>query len=330
MRLLIYIGFYLISLSLLSACNSPQGLKVQMLSSQAAYAYKLKASCELPAPIELAVSAVAAPKQQLQLKMVWQNKGSDTLLLNLSEAMLMNSRGRRSGPLESGQGPVQLLPFSTDTLLLTYEPVSDLQLYQRTGLRGPLDSQYQLPLHYVQKGESPFLKDTLRFYLPPPVYKAFLFTSKAAKPVRLYKMNKSVGMENRLRSHISRLKTAKESVENIRIMEEEVFVAGVNTRVGIYEQGDSLYLNLAIINHSPDKLKINPDHLMVGGKGKAAPLQKGKSLILLKGERYFFKNAYDKPQADSLWLYLKGIGVVEGEESLLPYPFLLTAERAKR
>lgn len=319
--LCIFLGVTYLSLN---SCSHGERKRVQLLPSQSGFAYELREEAEIPAGIVMAVSAVADPSQQLKVNIVWENQSEDTLLINFAEALLWNESGRRIGPREHNLESIRLLPSAKDTVRLTYEPVSNLKLYRQTGMRGPLTSFYLLPMRFIQKGrEGPHFKDTLKFNLPPDRYQDFLFLSNATEQVSLYKIHASRQQEAILEKHLATFFKEKLQTGTVHLTEEEVFAAGVNTRVGVYKKGDSLFMKLHIVNHSSSILDIEPQEIKLKGRSIQAAERKNEKVILKRGERYSFNQSYYQQKEDSLWLNLKGIGLYRSEGCLLAADLLL-------
>jgi hypothetical protein len=310
--------FFGVSYLFLNACSHQARKQVQLLPSNSRFAYELREKPEIPVGIIMTVSAVADVNQQLRVNIAWANQGEDTLFINFSEALLWNETGLRIGPREHNFEPTRLLPSATDTVRLIYEPVSNLRLYQQTGLRGVLTSGYLLPMSFIQKGRGgSHFKDTLKFNLPQERYQEFLSSSNATEKISLYKIQKTTKQIEAMETHLVNIYEEKSKAETVRLTEEEIFVVGVNTRVGVYQQGDSLYMNLHIVNHSSSILEIEPQDLSLYGEGIYAADKEYEKVSLKKGERYLLKKSYHRQKEDSLWLNLKGVSMYESGEYLL-------------
>jgi hypothetical protein len=324
MRFLLCVFLGVTYLSLNSCSHDEERKQVQLLPSQSGFAYELREEPEAPAGIVMAVSAVADSNQRLKVNILWENQSEDTLLINFAEALLWNESGRRVGPREHNLESTRLLPSAKDTVCLTYEPVSNLQLYRQTGMRGPLTSSYMMPMRFIQKGRGgPYFKDTLKFNLPPSRYQDFLSLSNATEQVSLYKIHVSRQQEAILEKHLATFFKEKLQTGTVHLTEEEVFVAGVNTRVGVYKKDDSLFMKLHIVNHSSSILDIKPQELKLEGRSIQAAERKYEKVILKRGERYSFNQSYYQQKEDSLWLNLKGIGLYKSGEYLVAADLLL-------
>lgn len=312
----------------LSSCGFKKQEGVENLPSSAAYVYELAGAFILPAGMRLAVSAQAEPEQELQLNMLWKNQGADTLYINSQEAMLLSKEGWRAGPLEVEQPSIQLLPGSTANLRFRYQPVSNMRLYKLAGIRGALAQQYRLPLSFVEgRSSKPFLSDTLHFTIDDSLYQHYLSATGGAGNFRLYKIQTNKEQEEQIKQRLEKLFSESEHSGAARLMEEEILLAGLNLRVGIYEREDTLRLNLRGVNHSPLPLYLVPQKLGLKAKSKNLLPIDGvvrQAFFLKKGERFEIHKQYRKQQpADSLWLNIEGLQLADKETILLEGDLLL-------
>lgn len=312
------------------SCLKQEGQQVEKLSSSLP-AYELIGKPVVPPGIGLALSVQALPEsgEQLQLRMIWKNSRKEPLYINSTAATLLSQEGWRTSPERAASEPVRLLPGTTDTILLQFKPISNMQLYKLTGARGALAKQYRLPLFFVEdaKGNA-LLSNTLHFQLPDSLYQQYLRLAGEAQPIKLYKLHPDRKQEEQLTLRLQKLFRDSKHSGGARIMEEEIFMAGLNVRVGVFEKNDTLTMNLRMVNHSPFSLYLTPslvglrktnNELVAYEKMNEQPVQ------LKKGERFTVLKKYKEQQeADSLWLTLEGITLTDKKNSLLEGRLLLT------
>ena len=310
------------------SCQSKES-PVNQLSLHLPYQYKLTKTVDEPAEVPMAVALLALPKQELQVRITLQNTGRDSLWINLPEANLLNKKGWRASPLLEGRARQLLLAGQADTLLLNYQPVSQGRLFRQAGIRGPLEQQYRLPLSFLQSaiGE-PVSKDTLTFTMPGNLFRSYLQETGFASPMLLYAMEAGEKQKERLNNRLKSLFAGSNQSGYGRIMEGEVFMAGINTRLAVFGKGDSLFLNLRIINHSPKPLELIPAFFRLsadeGSLKEGDDEQHQAEFILRKGDRFEVRKRFKKPaETDSLWLSLKGIRLEETKEVLMEDSILL-------
>lgn len=309
------------------SCLQQESQEVEKLSSSSLPAYELLGKPVVPPGISLALSARPLPESgdQLQLRMIWKNSRKEPIFINSTAATLLSQEGWRTSPELAASEPVRLLPGATDTILLRYKPISNMQLYRLTGTRGALAKIYRLPLFFVEDAQgNALLNNTLNLQLPDSLYQQYLRVAGEAQPIKLYKLQPDRRREEQLTERLQKLFRDSGHSGGARIMEEEVFMAGLNLRVGVFEKNDTITMSLRMVNHSPFPLYLTPSWL---GLKELVPSEKmnEQPVHLKKGERFTLLKKYKKQQeSNSLWLTLEGITLTDKKTSLLEGRLLLT------
>lgn len=320
--------FSILLLLLASSCSQEKPQLIQTLPASGAWDYELTEAPVLPVHLQMQVAATAGPAEQLQLKIVWHNQGKDTLLFDEGAAMLINKAGRRVSPVPEGGTGHLLPPGRKDSLLMTFEPVSNMRLYKVAGIRGRLEKEYFLPVHILTtKDREALLHDTLHFVLKDSLYAAYLQKKEEQEPVQLYTIQATEGQEERLSVRLKQLFGGSGHSGSARILEEELFMAGMNVRIAAYTKGDSLHLRFRIVNHSPAALYVNPKAVGLAQSSlNAQPGARGnlqEPFFIRKGDRVELQKQYKIPEKkDSLWINLQGIQLTDKKTPLLSEPVL--------
>ena len=320
--------FSILFLLLAASCSREKPQPIQTLPASGAWDYELTEAPVLPAHLQMQVAATAVPAEQLQLKVVWHNQGKDTLLFDEGAATLINKAGWRVSPVPEGRTSHLLPPGRKDSLLMTFEPVSNMRLYKVAGIRGRLEKVYFLPLHILTTKDSETLfYDTLRFVLKDSLYAEYLQKNEEQEPLQLYTIQATEGQEERLSVRLKQLFAGSGHSGSARILEEELFMAGMNVRIAAYTKDDSLLLRFRIVNHSPVALYVNPKAVGLAQSSLNAYPSARSSLqepfLIRKGDRVELQKQYKRPEKkDSLWVSLQGIQLTDKETPLLSEPVL--------
>lgn len=313
-----------------TSCHQQESQQVEELPSSLP-AYELIGKPAVPPGVSLAISASPLPDAEglLQLKVLLKNSRAEPLFINSAGATLLSQEGWRTSPEQAASKPALLPPGAADTILLQYKPINNMQLYRHTGARGALTKEYRLPLFFVEDAQgNALLHDTLGLRMSDRLYQQYLHTTGEAEPIKLYKLKQDKKQEEQLTERLQKLVRDGDHSGEVRIMEEEVFMGGLNIRVGIYEKNDTLAMNLRMVNHSPFALSLNPSRLGLRTSRKELVTYErtnAQPVLLKKGQRFTIVEKYKKHEdPDSLWLIVDGITLKDKNTSLLEGRLLLT------
>jgi hypothetical protein len=322
---------------LLLACG---GERAENLPGEQPAPYALCQSSDLMKGISLQVSLDTLPQEQLQLRLWFQNRSSQTLSIRPDEAHLLTDDARRQSPWGvEAASPYSLPPGSEQELVWEYRPVNDLYLYQRSGLSGPLQQQYRLPLAFISGWT-----DTLSFCFSQ---QAFLnYTTRAERrrpqlfrPAAAVTSREAAARQERYWSQMARTALLEAEGGSAYFSDQEFFSAGVNLRTALFARGDSLYLRLQLINHSPHMLQLQPEAIRIASRqdqqsphhveiaSQSFPAGGSSPLQLQKGERLALLLVYPRLAQDSLLLQLEGLQVARFQKALFGEDFLFVRER---
>lgn len=308
-------------LLLLAACD--QGQKVMPFEDNISTAYTLCKSPDLPGGVSLQVQLDTTRNEQLQLKLLVKNNSGSALIINPAEATLHTQDSRRESPLMDNWEAGRISSGEERQYTWSYKPVNDLFLYQYSNLHGPWLQNYQLPLSFIEG-----MKDTLFFCFPEEAYLSYSKAAERTKPV-LYKPSQETIAPEAVKRQEKYLREISGTVENadagsVYFSEQEFFSAGVNLRHALYQKGDSLYLRLQLINHTPQLLQLNPAAVTITAKQQehrpvhitGPPLANRDNYQVRKGDRLALTLIYKAPAADNLLVSLAGIQLMQAKKSL--------------
>lgn len=320
---------YLLFILLLIQIACEQKQQVTQLDQNASVAFQLCQSASLPHGLQLKVQLDTASAEQMVLSLQIRNNSTETISLSPLEAALHTADQRRHLPLTADTEIETLAAGASRTFTWQYRPVNDLYLYQHSGLYGPWQQQYLLPLSFISG-----LTDTLRFCIPQKAYAQYSRDAEDKKPY-LYKPSAaSLSAESVARQEAYWQEAFTEKAEvaagSANFSEQEFFTAGVNVRYGLYHKGDSLYLRLQLVNHTPGQLQLEPEAISVTYGGQhyqplriTGPLETRPELYeLKKGDRVALLLTYAAPAADSLQLSLKGLKAQQQPVFAAPFSFI--------
>lgn len=313
---------------MLLACQQEQ--KVTSFSEKGESVYTLCKTAVLPQGIGIQVRLDTAKQEQLLLKVLMRNTSQHTLQLNLYETTLLSQDQRRQAPVAVTPEEETLAAGEEREYSWIFRPVNDLFLYQRSGLPGPLQQEYRLPLSFIQGAQ-----DTLSFCFQEEAYVQYS-RKEAGRQAVLYLpsgerlLKQAATRQEQYWATISgRLKDAP-TASSAYFSEQEFFSAGVNLRHALYHRGDSLYLRLQLVNHAPYVLTFTPSAVVASASGKTyqpvgiynqKPAESTDAALpnpyaVRKGDRLSITLAYRLPAADSIKILLEGLQVTELQEPL--------------
>jgi len=201
-------------------------------------------------------------EQRLELDINLKNL--ETEKIEILEVALSNPAGSKSLPLNTEGSPSKLNGGEETNLHLTFTPVNDKLLFQSTGLRGLIDSTYNLSVFYSVEGKEGTRVVNLVSRMPEETFLTYKETYDT--PVQIYYLNTTNGFDERQGQFLQTNLSAK-AVPFVHITEQEVALAGLNFRIKCFQWKDSLHAELFVVNHSDMTVKINSSKLglMVGG-----------------------------------------------------------------
>lgn len=314
------------------------GERAENLSSQRPETYGLCQSPDLLRGVSLKVRLDTMPGEQLQLRLWVHNRSSQALNITPAEATLLTDDERRQLPILAEDATIYTIPTGSEQeLVWQYQPVNDLYLYQRSGLSGSLQQQYRLPLSFIS-GWS----DTLSFCFSQQAFLHYKIKAEQQRPQLFRPSSNVTTREAAARQEIYWNKMARtallETGGSAYFSDQEFFSSGVNLRNALFARGDSLYLSLQIINHSPHVLQLQPGQIRIAtNKQQFSPHtiaqtseeflpEQNSSMSLRKGERLALMLVYPLPEQDSLLLQLQGLQIVSFGQPLFGEDFLFVKE----
>ena len=259
----------------------------------------------------------------LVLKMLIENTSSRSLRLNPHDVVLLSRDERRHEALQVDAEAAQLAPGQEISYRWEYRPINDLFLYQRSGLHGNFLQEYRLPLSFVGG-----IQDTLLFCFQEEAFLQYSRKMARKEPVLYFPSKETTApqMAARQEEYWSKISGIQQHPEagSAYFSEQEFFSAGINLKHALYQKGDSLYLQLQLINHAPYLLSVNPANITVQAGGEqhkparimGPPSPEKQEYQLRKGERLPLTLAFPAPKTDSLQLSFGGIQVQELKKPL--------------
>ena len=313
---------------MLAACN--QTSKVEALAADAVPTYRLCKAPALPKGVELQMQLDTARGKQLELKLMIRNTAEEALAIDPNLAALITEDQRRQQPFQIESAPQSLAPGEERLFSWIFQPINDLYLYQHSGLFGPLQQQYRLPLAFLAG-----VKDTVVFCFPEEAYLQYSRKEARNKPILYSPSPASItphaaASQESYRASIILSEVAADQQGSAHFPDQEFFSGGVNVRHALYQQGDSLYLKLHIINHAPYLIALKPAQITISAQGQpqspARITEPAKATVgsyqIRKGDRLSFTMAYKAPaKADSLLLSLDGIELAPVQKPLFEKGF---------
>lgn len=328
----LYMRYLLLALILVvAACD--QGQKVAPFAERETTAYMLCKTPTLKDGVQMRAQLDTSKQEQLQLKILIRNTSGSPLEVHPLEAALHTQDERRQQPLNISAEAKSIPAGEEKVYTLLYQPVNDLFLYQRSGLQGPWLQEYRLPLSFISG-----LRDTLSFCFPEEDYLKYMAAAALKKPV-LYKPTHETTAPEAARRQEAYLRGIVGIGQNAEagsayFSEQEFFSGGINVRHALFQRGDSVYLQLQLINHAPYVLELIPAKVAVSYRGEAySPVRitgnassNKDSYHVRKGERQALTLVYKAPAADSLIVSLAGVQLVESKKPLFQEDFNFVRE----
>ncbi|MEL6538052.1 MAG: hypothetical protein AAFQ98_21720 [Bacteroidota bacterium] len=215
----------------------------------------------------------------IQLK----NPSQEPITLDFSELGLFPEGGIKSACL--GGRKVILASGETHFDTLEIQPIHQARMYQEYGWTGLPARRYSMPLAFIDSPTLPLSHQSLDLHL--------VEDNLSAPEVQLYQLAPSGAWMEEQVSHWQGLLwdlhgklTAEVQEEDLRLPFDpqvppfvhvslpELSCGGVNVRMASHQRGDSLYVNLRMVNHSHFTVSVPLSHLTYeGGKRTLVPAQ---------------------------------------------------------
>jgi hypothetical protein len=264
---------------LFSCERSTNENQVQLLGTESPY--KICSLSQLPEGVSLNVSLDTSAHNQLNFFVQLPEKPNKVYKLLPEETELLVADSRTYPPRKVA--PLADTLVNNKGYQLSFAPVNNGLLNHRIGLAGDYLQTYAIVLKsvYHQKERT----DTVQFCMDEQVYRAYHEQRKSYQP-QIYIAQPSANAQQEQQAywikHTGEPGTAQFS-------ENEYFVGGINMRHTLYQVGDSLFLRLKLVNHSPEAIYIKPAEIKTTAPdGVLVPtsLPAADSVVMRKGERW--------------------------------------------
>lgn len=193
--------------------------------------------------------------QENELELVLRLSNTERKALVIREITISTPDGLRSTPLTSLTN-MPLLPDADTILQLTFRPVNDLAMYQRTGIQGTLKDRYHVLVLYGDQDDE---KDSaLALTLNVSEDGSKYLAERTNQEIATYSFHVNEQFQKKQSEYLKR-ETAASSFTHIS--EQEINVSGLNVRLKAYEMDDTLHVRLMFVNHADFSVKMDTSRL---------------------------------------------------------------------
>jgi hypothetical protein len=174
--------------------------------------------------------------------------------ITIESIVLNNSNGLNSF-IGNDTNQKLIIPVGRDTTITeTIDHIHDKKLFHTTGLRGLIDSTYNLAVYYSVEGKAGVRIINLVSKMSGQTFLAYrdLYDS----PVHAYSLNTTNGFDEKQRQFLmmNGIGTASPFVH---VTEQEVAVSGLNFRIKCFHNKDSVFAEIFAVNHSDMTVRID-------------------------------------------------------------------------
>ncbi|PKQ64735.1 hypothetical protein BZG01_13730 [Labilibaculum manganireducens] len=174
-----------------------------------------------------------------------RNNRKSSIVISPYLLQIQTLENHRSNPI-SVRTKTVLLPDSSQSFVYKFTPINNKYLFSRTEKRGDLDSCYFIDFNFIRdtNGHS-ITNQVIKFNANEKLFSNYLNNFAHEHSITLYELTKE-----KLQS-------------NFQFSETEIVMNGIVLTTKFYQDNDSLFLNLKLINHSSEYLKFSPDSIQI-------------------------------------------------------------------
>jgi hypothetical protein len=195
-------------------------------------------------------------QQKLFLKAIVTNKNDRTLSLSPSQWELETNEGSRSLPVSFESKKNKLLLDETDTVFISFEPITSRRLYQQTGMRGDLDRNYMLKIRSDDPDQIIDQKIKLE---AREFYKTSIGVFGLNATTTLFTLS---GLSNG--ESLSTFSNISNTISDQPVVSEngnEVLSQGFWTKFSVLHRNDTLLVSFRMVNQSSSSVNIDINNI---------------------------------------------------------------------
>lgn len=232
---------------------------------------------------------------------------------------LITPEGNRSTPVRTEKRRSPGID-GQQLITLTFEPVHSRDLFQRTGLRGDIASEYKFLIRYLQDGRMNEKQMTLSASAKyEQSLKKFGLKSNT-KPYALAMNEKFVSDQ---KVHLSGM-TPDRPEPSIHISGDEILMNGLWLKIRAYHRSDTLFTTVRFVNQSLMGIRVDLDEILLTNDHKIIKPQLGaeRSIDILNGRRAQVELKFPTDVSENFMFDLSGIKAA-GDRVVFSRPLLL-------
>ncbi|HWZ04215.1 MAG TPA: hypothetical protein VNX40_11440 [Mucilaginibacter sp.] len=306
----------------LYSCNSPHK-KLKSNASELIYNTVDTSADDLSASLNL-TGKTKTTELTAQIKL----SNSDVAPIDVQEIEIATPGGIRSGSA-TGFTPFSLAQGKDTIIIVKFNPINDLKLYQATGLTGNFKAGYNVSIGYKIIGNDDLKSIVLKPEIDKTEFTTYIKESK--NNATGYSFDTKTGFNDREKKYLETILPAVKS-PFVYLSEQEIAVSGLNFRLKIYDERDTVHAEFFIVNHADFPVKVITDSLNIILNDKADASEKAIVKIekvsgaqndinmMEKGDRVLihYKKHLKIPAiaTDTLTLHLRDAFILSGKKNL--------------
>jgi hypothetical protein len=305
----------IVSVYILAGCTEKVSTQSQMRVSDS-LSYNAHARENNNAEIMRVAGTGVISKQRFLVDCTIKNISDDEIELLPEFSELYGVNETRSQAVTTHLIKKRIVPDDTASISLSFEPTSDLRLFQQTGLRGELGKKFRLALKFQssdgtqQEISIDLITDSLSYTASVEQFGVI----EATVPYQL------VGVESKTgRMRKAGQSDSSEMYEGLRVTDNELLRLGFWTKFFSFYRNDSMHFHLRFVNQSVSEISINPARFRLTiDSVQYLPLtvQPPESFVLRNGGRGELRLAFPVEKAKVYLLSLDPITSSSNEISL--------------
>ncbi|MBN1599473.1 MAG: hypothetical protein JW894_14355 [Bacteroidales bacterium] len=287
--------------------------------------------------INVKISCETGMKEgELILKLRVKNRSNRTISVEYNNCCLTVDTNRMTFPETVTKYKTVLPPEENEVYEMVYHPVNSLCLYNKINYRGDMKQYYTLNLDFIKDEEDRvIIDDTIRFKMAERSYQDYLSEHGKNAKIKLFDLDLNRdSFINLQEKYMEELLYSDAENSKIGITENSLQISGTDLildnriiRISGFQQSDTLYMEIGIINKGKEKLKVNLDSIKVNVQQRVYSPESIRSeyflydqsadsaIILKQGARFFFLAKYKLPGRISRfilhtdWLMIQSINI---------------------
>jgi hypothetical protein len=211
-------------------------------------------------------------KGSLTLFMKIKNDAETKIIIDLTNCSLLIDADRVAVPQVTTPYETEILPGKQQEYRIQYDPINSVDFFFRTGYRGDMKQQYSLNLNFIlDQAGSPLLTKSFTFKMDEVTYSAYLQNSALEHSTQIYDFafNSETYADEEEKYLTNVFSATKEDFsDKVFAITPAITINKVIANILTFRKGDTVTINMRLLNQDLHNLKIEPEKAIVISEGR--------------------------------------------------------------